>query len=394
MSSTRHRRGNRGRRRGRRKAQVPGAAPGTIVIDPESPRPRIHVFRYGPGGAREQECTDTRELAGMARGADRLWVNVDGLGDAATIVSLGEVFGMHRLALEDVVNVHQRPKVEIYGSAIFVVTRMIHLEPGGHPWSEQVSMHVRDGLVLTFQEREGDCLDAVRARLRDPRSRLLTSGSDYLAYAILDAVIDAFFPVMEAFGDRLEELEDETILDPTRDTLMRVHDAKRELIGIRRAIWPQREMVSSLMREGTPLVTDETRLYLRDSYDHTIRIIDLLENYRELASSLMDVYLSSVSNRMNEVMKVLTIIATIFIPLTFIAGIYGMNFDREASAWNMPELGWAYGYPACIAVMLLTTLALLWFFRRKGWLGAIRLGPSAKSQEEARIRHDHQDGQA
>jgi magnesium transporter len=231
-----------------------------------------------------------------------------------------------------------------------------------------VSLFFGERYVVTFQEREGDCFEPVRNRIRRARGRLRENRPDYLAYALLDAVIDAYFPIVEAYGDRLEALEDRVLEEPTSDVVSEIHAVKRELSNIRRAVWPLRDVVNLLLREQHPLLREDTRLYLRDAYDHTIQLVELVESHREIASGLLDVYLSSVSNRMNEVMKVLTIIATIFIPLSFVAGLYGMNFDRQASAWNMPELSWDYGYPAALGVMLAIALGMLWFFRRKRWL--------------------------
>jgi magnesium transporter len=216
----------------------------------------------------------------------------------------------------------------------------------------------------------GDSFDPVRERLRKGKGRARAAGPDHLAYALIDAAIDAYFPTIEAYGERLEELEDEVIVRPTKTTILRIHEIKRELLNIRRAIWPLREAINTFFREPSPLITDETRLYLRDCYDHTIQVIDLCETYRELGSGLMETYLSSISNRTNEVMKVLTIIATIFIPLTFVAGLYGMNFKTEKSPYNMPELDWYWGYPFCLALMATVAIGMLVFFWRRGWLKA------------------------
>jgi magnesium transporter len=221
---------------------------------------------------------------------------------------------------------------------------------------------------VTFQEHAGDCLEPVRERIRKKSGRIRTAGSDYLAYAILDAVVDALFPVLEEYGEILENLENSIMLKPGSETVSSVHKIKRDLLLVRRIVWPMRETVSALFRED--LVANETHIYLRDCYDHVVQILDIVESYRDMASGLMEFYLSSVSNRMNEIMKVLTIIATIFIPLTFLAGIYGMNFDPEVSPWNMPELGWRYGYPAFWVVTIAVGIAMVIFFRKLGWLGA------------------------
>ena len=222
--------------------------------------------------------------------------------------------------------------------------------------------------LLTFQERPGDCFEPIRARLRSGRAKIRDRQADYLAYALLDAVIDGYFPVLEAMGERLEVLEDRVIARPADIEAAEIHEIKRDLLLLRRTVWPQREMVNALTRETSPYVTDQTRLYLRDCYDHTIQLMDIVETYREIATGLIDVYLSSVSTRLNEIMKVLTIIATIFIPLGFITGIYGMNFDRGASPWNMPELGWYWGYPVVVGLMAGLALGMLYYFYRIGWI--------------------------
>lgn len=364
----------RRRPHGFRRRTAPGAAPGTIRVDPEAPKPVLHVFAWTEKTIEESPLESTAAIRDWLGRGEFVWVNVDGLGDAATISEIGEIFGIHRLALEDVVNVHQRPKVEQYSNHQYIVSRMAAVRE--HLETEQISIFLGTNYVLTFQERRGDCFDPVRGRLREGKGRIRVGGVDYLAYAILDAIVDGYFPVLESFGERLENLEEEILVRPDGRTLSRVHRVKRELLTLRRSIWPQREAVSSLMRDPSDLVSDETRIYLRDCYDHTIQIMDLLETYRELASGLVDAYMSSVSNRMNEVMKVLTIIATIFIPLTFIAGVYGMNFR-----W-MPELDWWWAYPAVWAVMIAIAVALVVFFARKGWLSSFVPNPRELDPDE------------
>ena len=342
------------RRRGPR-----GAPPGTLAVDPNAPRPVVRVIAYGPDECVEKTVDDLDSLGALLSKLAVTWVNVDGLGDAATLEELGEIFGLHRLALEDVIGVHQRPKVEQYGELQFIVVRMLSLAEALQ--SEQVSLFLGSGFVITFQERAGDCLDPVRDRIRNGKGRIRERGCDYLAYALVDAIVDGYFPVLEQYGEQLEALEDQIVGEPRQQTVSRIHDIKRDLLTVRRAVFPLRESVNSLARDPTPLITDDTRIYLRDCYDHTIQVLDMVETYRELTSGLHDVYLSSVSNRMNEVMKVLTIIATIFIPLTFIAGIYGMNLD-------MPEAEWPWAYAAVWGVMIIVAGCMLVFFRRKKWL--------------------------
>jgi magnesium transporter len=269
-----------------------------------------------------------------------------------------------------VVNVHQRPKVEEYEDHLFIVSRMVSVNDPPH--TEQIAMFLGAGYLLTFQEATGDCFDGVRDRIRRHRGLIRESGADYLAYTLLDAVIDGYFPVLEEYGEDLEILEDTVLAAPLREHVGQIHEMKRNFLTLRRAIWPQREMISALSRNASKQVSDQTRVYLRDCYDHTIQLIDILETYREVASGLVDVYLSSVSARMNEIMKVLTIIATIFIPLGFIASVYGMNFKPEVSPWNMPELSWTFGYPMALGLMTAVAVGLLYFFRRRGWLGGDR----------------------
>ncbi len=344
-----------------------GSPPGTLVSDPEAPPPILRVLAYDAERVEEATLDSPEALRPWLTGWPTVWANIDGLGDAEFVQGVGNVFGLHQLALEDVLNVYQRPKTEEYPDTLFIVVRMALLDAEGLR-SEQVSMFLGRGFLVTFQEREGDCLDPVRERLRQGRGRIRVGGADYLAYAIIDAIVDNYYPVLEAYGERLEDLEDSVVADPGPRVIGQIHEIRRELLALRRAIWPLRDALGVLLREEHELVEEETRIYLRDCYDHTIQVIDLLENYREIASGLVDVYLSSVSNRMNEVMKMLTIIATIFIPLTFIVGVYGMNFDTHASRWNMPELGWRYGYAATWLVMLVIALGLVWYFRRKRWL--------------------------
>jgi len=347
----------------------PGADPGTILPDASAPRPRISLIAYGPTGFIERDCA-TPEAAAAEMGKHAVvWVNIDGLGDADTISRIGELFGLHKLALEDVVNTHQRAKVETYGEQVFIVIREAaftdHLE------MDQIGMFLTRDAVITFQECAGDAFDPVRDRVRKRKGRICALRADYLAYALCDAVIDAYYPVLERYGELLEDLEDETIERPTRHTVERIHSIKREFLTLRRAIWPAREAVGSIIREDLPNIHADTKLYFRDCYDHLIQLIDMLETYRETGGDLMEVYLTSISNRMNEIMKVLTIISTIFMPLTFIAGIYGMNFSTT-SPTNMPELHWKYGYLFALGLMAAVAAAMIAYFWRQGWFGGRR----------------------
>jgi magnesium transporter len=355
--------------RSRRRRTPPGAPPGTLLADPNSPHPTIRILAYGPDDLIEQEVNNPQQVRNFLDKWPVLWVDVEGLGHAETISELGEIFAIHRLALEDVLNVHQRPKVEPYGDYHFIVTRMARFN--GRVETEQLTLFLGENFVLTFQEGQpGDCLEMIRERIRQRRGRIREAGLDYLAYALLDAVVDGYFPILEEYGERLETLEDEIVTQPSSDTVARIHEIRRDLLTVRRAMWPQREMFNALLREELEMVTNETRLYLRDCYDHTTQIIDLVETYRELGADLTDVYLSSISNRTNEIMRVLTVIATIFIPLTFIAGVYGMNFNTSASPLNMPELNWFLGYPLVLLLMFGIAIGQLAFFRTRGWLGA------------------------
>ncbi len=362
-----------------RRPAPPGATPGTVLPHPGAAPTTIRVMAYGPGGVLEREIADPAELAALPAGHAVIWVDVAGLADAARLQEIGRIYGIHSLALEDIVNSHQRPKVEEYDTHDFVVARMAPLPDEEE--TDQLGLVLGEGFVVTFQERPGDCFDPVRDRIRHGRGRIRELGADYLAYTLLDVTIDAYFPLMESYGDRLEELEDETILSPTPALVTRLYEIRRRLTGMRRAVWPLRETAGALLRDTSPRIRHETRVYLRDCYDHTVQIIDLLEVYREMASGLTDVYLTSVSNRMNEIMKVLTIISTVFIPLTFLAGVYGMNFNTAKSPLNMPELEWYWGYPAVMAFMALIALGELWLFWRWGWLRRtprIRIEPASQ----------------
>ena len=343
------------------------APPGTITVDPTAPKPAVQVIAYGANDFVHQPITNLDDLRKYLHHHPVTWVNVDGLGDAETIRAIGELCGLHRLALEDVAHVRQRPKVDQFADHIYIVARMIDRQ-NGRLGTEQLSMFLGRDYVITFQERPGDCLDAIRDRLRNNLGRTREYGADALMYSILDAVVDEYFPVVESLGDRLEELEDDVLLNPGPALAADVHNIKRDLLVLRRTMWPTREALSNLERTETDLVKPGTRLYLRDCYDHTFQILDLIEVYRELSSGLIEMYMTNVSYRLNQVMKVLTIIATIFIPLTFIVGIYGMNFDPDSSPWNMPELRARYGYPVVMGIMALIAGGMMIYFWRKGWL--------------------------
>lgn len=350
----------------------PGAPPGTLVIA-EGPKPRIFVIDYDVDQLIERELGSVDECVKYLQDErpSITWVDVRGIRDKATFQRLGEIFRLHPLALEDVVNVPQRPKADAYKDQQVIVGRMVQIEDG-MVTTEQIGIIFGHGFVVTVQEEaEHDCLDCVRERIRRSRGAIRGKPSDYLAYAILDAVIDGFYPVLEVMGEQLEQMEIDAT-ETKKPMSRQIHAIKRQLLTVRRAIWPQRDLLNTLLREESEHVSADTRLYLRDTYDHAVQVMDMVETFREIASGLMDLYLSGVSNRMNEIMKVLTIISTIFLPLTFIAGVYGMNFDVDASPYNMPELRWRYGYLFSLGLMAASILGLLVFYRRKGWLGGSR----------------------
>ena len=374
------------KRRKRRKSRFsrrtqPGSQPGVVRVDPEASCPQVCLMAFGDGGLIEQKITDLDTIPAFLAKWPMVWINVEGLGDAETINKLGAIFHLHPLALEDVVNVHQRPKVEPYEGYLFCVARMIELNDRLE--TEQVSIFLGPKWIVTFLEDPGDAFDPVRRRLRENRGRIRSSGASYLAYALLDAVVDAYFPVVEMYGERLDELEDQVVSQPDRSTIAHAHQVKRDLRSLRRAIWPLREAINQLTRDDSGLVDPETRVFLRDCYDHTVQIIDLVETYRELDADLTDLYLSSLSNRLNEVMKVLTVIATIFMPMTFIAGVYGMNFNTEYP-WNMPELNWPFGYMFSLVLMALSAAGMVGFFRWMGWVRWPALPVGDKKDEESR----------
>lgn len=347
---------------------APGASPGTVIAPPDSLHPVVDILAYGKDNVHVASDVSVADIEALRDKFDVIWVNVAGLGNADLIIEVGKIFSLHRLAMEDVVNLHQRPKAEEFDDHIFIISRMFRSDTVDA--TEQIAIFLGDGFVLTFQEKAGDCFDPLRKRIENGTGRVRQCSADYLCYALLDAVIDDYFPVLERYGEELEVLEDGVVSNASQEHVSLLHQSKRELLSIRRAVWPHREMINTLVRDQNPLITAETMLYLRDVYDHSIQLMDIVETYREIASGLVDVYISSVSAKLNEIMKVLTIIATIFIPLGFIASLYGMNFDRSSSAWNMPELGWRFGYLFSLGLMTAVALGLLVYFRSKGWLGA------------------------
>ncbi len=349
---------------GRRQRRV-GVSPGTVEYAGEVKvgEPRLTVIRYREGFLKEQVVPSVDAALALREPGSVTWINLDGLHDTGLVRELGEAFGVHPLVLEDIVTTTQRPKFEDHGDHLVLILRMLTFESEKNEvQSEQVSLILTPDCLITFQENTGDCFDPVRARIRARKGRLYALGADYLAYALIDAIVDNYFVVLEQIGTRIEELEDILVEAPEPRHLQNVHELKREMILLRKAVWPLRDLVSSLERSDSTLINDRINIYLRDLYDHSVQVIDAVESFRDMLSSLQDLYLSSISNRMNQVMKLLTIIATLFIPLTFLAGVYGMNFEF------LPELHWRYGYLVFWFACVVIAVGLLIFFRRRRWL--------------------------
>jgi len=342
-----------------------GLPPGSLVHIGETPTEAVSIdlIVYAPDSFEEQrfqaidDCLPQLERPGIT------WLNVEGLHDVELIRHLGERFALHPLVLEDIVNTVQRPKIEDYDDYLFIVLRMLRPTGGGEFTSEQLSLVLGANLVFTFQEGiQGDVFDTLRERIRNGKGKIRGMGADYLAYALIDAIVDSYFSVLEELGERIVNLEGDLALSPDKTTLIEINEIKKEIIFLRKAVWPLREAISFLERGDNHLLTPATRLYFRDVYDHTVQVIDTVETYRDLLSGMLDLYLSSISNRINEIMKFLTVIGTIFMPLTFLVGVYGMNFK------HMPELEWHNGYFLLWGIMILLSLAMLIYFRRKRWL--------------------------
>ena len=352
--------------------------PGTLSIPDNAVPTTLLVTDYTEDRCDQFVPTTLEDLQELLQAESVTWVDVRGLGSPENLKQLAEILQLHPLELAEIVNVPQRSKCEDHQSHLLLVLHVAG-QLGEEFNSQQVSLVLGSNFVITFQESPAlDCFQSVRDRSLYARGNIRQQGADYLAFSLLDAAIDSYFPVLEFYSDRLEKLELETTTQPEKETLAQIYFVKRELLGMRRLLWPQRESLNSLIRNRPQAVSEEVRLYLRDSYDHIVQAIETVEIYRELSSSLVNLYLSAISHRMNEVVKLLTIISTVFIPLTFIAGVYGMNFDPDMSPWNMPELRWVYGYPAALGLMLLVGSITLAAFWRMGWLGGETVAISAR----------------
>ena len=347
-----------------------GSLPGTLNIDRDAIAPQISLIDYDHHQVNLANNLTPESCREYFHAHSISWFNVDGLGNENFWRRIGNVFGLHPLILEDIVNVPQKPKVEDYQDHLVIITQMVSPDVLKEGFIvEQVSLIIDRQYLLTVQEgtRQQDYFATIKKRITLKKGNILTRKHDYLAYSLWDMIIDGFFPVLEIYSQKIEELEDEVIFDLNNNTLSKIYKTRRELLALRRAIWSQRNALNSLIRDKHPLIEDETILHLRDCYDHAVQIIDIIETYRELTSGLTDIYLSAVSNKMNEVMKLLTVISSIFIPITFVTGIYGMNFNTEVSPWNMPELNWYWSYPVFWLIVILISASLVCLFWRKGW---------------------------
>ncbi len=345
---------------------APGAAPGTLRAKPGEQQTVVRVMSYGPEGLVERVVEDPAELPSILSSASTTWIDIDGLGNLSTLRRVSERIGLHPLALEDAVHSRQRAKIEAYPEHDFIVIRMPSFD--GRVITEQLSIFVAKRFVVTMQgARPGDCLDPVRERIRAGTREIRSRGSSYLAYALVDTVTDQYFPVLDLVGEHLETLERQVTLGQLSDAPARINEAKHDLLALGRLVLPIRDTLRLLTRDAGDFVAEDVRIYFRDTLDHAAQLTDVVDSYREVAAGLMDIHFSIQGQRMNEIIKVLTLISTIFIPLSFIAGVYGMNFDVTASKWNMPELESPYGYPGVLGLMGAVAALLLVFFWRRGW---------------------------
>lgn len=342
-----------------------GLPPGTPIFvgEKKAERVRITILDYDEAHFQEREVREIEECFSYKDTPIVSWINVDGIHQVDIIEKIGKHFGLHPLIREDIVNTEQRPKMEDFGPYIYIVLKMLIFDEEENEIKiEQASLILGENFVLSFQEREGDIFEPLRERIRNGKGRVRKMGADYLAYSLLDAVVDDYFIILEKLGEKIEEMEEKLVTDPKPETLQDIHKLKREMIYLRKSTWPLRELIHGMEIGESPLIKDSSRIYLKDVYDHTIQVIDTVETYRDMLSGMHDTYISIISNKMNEIMKVLTIIATIFIPLTFIAGVYGMNLKF------MPELGWRWSYFVIWGIIVIIAVLMLTYFRRKKWL--------------------------
>jgi magnesium transporter len=348
----------------RKRSVKTGLPPGSLIHigQKHAEQANIRLYEYGESYLREREIHFPEAVLPPPDATAVAWVHIDGLQEIPLLEQIGSAFGLHPLILEDILNTEQRPKSEEHGDYLYIVLKLFHEDAGGGLIPEQVSVVLGPNWLISLQEKKGSLFDPIRERLRNEKGRLRKSGADYLAHALLDAIVDSYFVVLDKLGERIETLEETLVGRPSPVTLRAIQALKREMIFLRKSVWPLREMLGSLGRSDSPLIREPSVLYFRDVYDHAVQVIDTIETYRDMLSGMLDIYLSSISNRMNEIMKVLTIIATVFMPLTFLVGVYGTNFKY------LPELEWHWGYFALWGVMIVIAVFMLMVFRRKKWL--------------------------
>jgi magnesium transporter len=349
----------------KKRSRKAGLPPGTLIHigEKKTEEIKITIMDYDESQFREKEAKSFDECFPYKGRPTVTWINIDGIHQVETLEKLGECFELHPLTLEDILNTDQRPKIEDFGDYMYIVLQMFSYDDRNNEIiTEQVSLILGRNFVLSFQENIGDVFNQIRERIRSGKGKIRKMGADYLVYALLDAIVDNYFIILEKIGEQIEFIEERLIINPASETLNNIHKLKREMLFLRKSVWPLREVISGMERGESSLIKGTTKIYLRDVYDHNIQIIDTIETLRDMLSGMLDIYLTSISNRLNAVMKVLTIIATIFMPLTFLAGIYGMNFKY------MPELEWKWGYPLILLVMSTIGISMLFYFKRKKWL--------------------------
>jgi magnesium transporter len=349
----------------KKRSKKAGLPPGTLVHIGKKrvEESRITIIDYDQTNFQEKEVKSVEECFPFKDSPTVTWINIDGIHQIEIIEKIGNHFNLHPLILEDIMNTEQRPKLDDFEDYVFLVMKIPYFEENNNTIKiEQISLVLGANFIISFQEMEGDVFNPVRERIKNGRVRIRSSGTDYLIYALIDAIVDNYFTILEKIGERIEEIEEELVTEPGTKTLHKIHGLKREILFFRKSVWPLRELVSTLERGELTLIKEPTRVFLRDVYDHTIQVIDTMETFRDMLSGMLDLYLSSIGNKTNEVMRVLTIIATIFIPLTFIAGLYGMNFEY------MPELKWRWSYPSVLFLIGVIGIFMLFYFRRKKWL--------------------------